>query len=568
MPCPPQDPNAPIYAITDGQFLVDETGGVLPQPTGRQALLGVSSATLLQAQADAVANLITQVQATEANQSMAASAAAMDASSPPMPGDGSGGGDSGTNSFTPEGSGYTLNPGTNLWVAQVGVTSGCLVAVVSNSNPDILYEVQGCSDLGAGNWTSCGFVDGSELTNWTAMSVPVTNQGNMFFRIRSWEDSTDSGIPDWWWFQYFGQITNVDENASAAGDGYSNWDKFQMGLNPTNYYNPNAPTNFFGCLDMTGTNVVLEWSPSPGPVVYYLVQRGIRNTSTGKYDYSQLVVSSNAVYFKDTGAISNNNAWNNIYRLQAVYPGNSLTATDSWEAWRAEYDYTYPPYGAPVPNEVYAYELTNGTDVFLSWTPSLYAPTGYMVGYYSDAFYSLAVVGANTTSLVVVGGVTNSTYGVIAAFPGGGVSCPAMAAINTSPPPPTGLSATVDSTGTNIWLSWTPPQGVTVSNYIILRGVYDTTTSSYVYTQIGQVDATTTMFEDVGAITSGSYNYVYQVIALYPDGSTSPVDGMAFSGTIQRSTVQYNLYLTAYLVRNGTGRWQVMFSGYPTNSAQ
>jgi hypothetical protein len=67
-PCPPLDLSAPIYQIADGQFLVGETGGVLPQPTGRQALLGVSSATLLQAQADAVVNLITQVQTAAANQ--------------------------------------------------------------------------------------------------------------------------------------------------------------------------------------------------------------------------------------------------------------------------------------------------------------------------------------------------------------------------------------------------------------------------------------------------------------------------------------------------------------------
>ena len=62
---------------------------------------------------------------------------AMDA---PMPDDGS---DDGTNSYTFNASSFTLpDYGTNLWIAQVGISSGSLVGIVSNSQPDISYEIQ------------------------------------------------------------------------------------------------------------------------------------------------------------------------------------------------------------------------------------------------------------------------------------------------------------------------------------------------------------------------------------------------------------------------------------------
>ena len=170
--------------------------------------------------------------------------------------DDSGTNGSGTNSYSY--SSYTaIDYGTNLWIAQVALSVGNLVGIVTNSEADVLYEIQATTNLAQlaqSGWSSEGFVYGSELTNWTAMAVAQANRPILFLRIRSWMDNTGTGIPDWWWLTYFGQTTNVDEYASAAGDGYDNLDKFEMELNPTNYYNPNAPGGFFGYLDPSGTN--------------------------------------------------------------------------------------------------------------------------------------------------------------------------------------------------------------------------------------------------------------------------------------------------------------------------
>ena len=80
-PCPPLDPSLPIYAIADGQFLVDGTSSVqatlnTPQAAGRQATSSTSAAAL-EVQANAVVTLITRVQTAAANQQMRTMARAM-----------------------------------------------------------------------------------------------------------------------------------------------------------------------------------------------------------------------------------------------------------------------------------------------------------------------------------------------------------------------------------------------------------------------------------------------------------------------------------------------------------
>jgi len=67
----------PVFSLGAGQFLVDATGGALPQLTARQAQRGTSSSTLLQAQATMVLDLIAQVE------EMQAEAAALAAESSP-----------------------------------------------------------------------------------------------------------------------------------------------------------------------------------------------------------------------------------------------------------------------------------------------------------------------------------------------------------------------------------------------------------------------------------------------------------------------------------------------------
>ena len=216
-------------------------------------------------------------------------------------------------------------PSANLWIAQARISSGSLVGIMSNSQANITYEIQSLTDLtqaGAG-WNSEGFILGSELTNWTPMSVAQNGRTKLFLRIRSWVDSTGSGIPDWWWWQYFGQITNVDPYAlDPAEDGYDNLQKFQMGLNPTNFYSPPAPIGLYAYVDSTGTNALISWSPAQGAVTNYIIYRGIYDFGTGNYDYSQVaVVSASTTSFEDVGGYNPSSGNYYAYGVAAGYPG-------------------------------------------------------------------------------------------------------------------------------------------------------------------------------------------------------------------------------------------------------
>ena len=146
-----------------------------------------------------------------------------------------------------------------------------LPLVLTNTQPDILYEIQGSTNLLQNNWISEGFVYGSELTNWTPTSLQVNQQGNLFLKIRSWADGTGSGIPDWWWLEYFGQTTNVDAYADPAGDGWNNLEKFQNGMNPNQFYTPPAPQGVTVSYNPTNGMATVSWLPSPGAVTNYTV---------------------------------------------------------------------------------------------------------------------------------------------------------------------------------------------------------------------------------------------------------------------------------------------------------
>ena len=157
-PCPPPDSSWPVWAIADGVFLVDGTVG--SQPTLNATLaahLGVRATPeeALALQANAVVNLINMVQGTAAVQQMRAMG--MD-----VPGFGD------TGDGTPMGSPapVPIDYGTNLWLAITNITGNTVYLVVSNTLPDVQYEIQGCYDLAQQDWISrrvCLWIGTDEL---------------------------------------------------------------------------------------------------------------------------------------------------------------------------------------------------------------------------------------------------------------------------------------------------------------------------------------------------------------------------------------------------------------------
>ncbi|HEV2692653.1 MAG TPA: alpha/beta hydrolase [Verrucomicrobiae bacterium] len=252
MPCPPFDLSVPVYELADGSYLVDETGGTN------------GTIAMIERQGNAIADQIEQVDQTQFEHSMAM-AFDMDL---PTPGDG---GDDGgrtnlfSTSFTP------IDYGTNLWIAQACITNGMLTGIGTNTITDIQYEIQSRTNLVQTDWQSEGFVYGSEEANWTPLSVAQSGRTNLFIRLRSWADD-GSGLPIWWQLQYFG-TNGVDPYGDPAGDGWNNYQKFQNGWDPNQFYTPPAPYGLSVALNSGTGGAILSWLPSMGAVTNYLVTK-------------------------------------------------------------------------------------------------------------------------------------------------------------------------------------------------------------------------------------------------------------------------------------------------------
>jgi len=136
-----------------------------------------------------------------------------------------------------------------------------------------------------------------------------------------------------------------------------------------------------------------------------------------------------------------------------------------------------------------------------------------------------------------------------------------------TPPAPNNFVAVVSTNGTDILLSWNTAQG-TVANYSVVRGVYNPDTGDYSYSTIATPNSGTTSFLDAGAVQSDNdLNDYYELAAVYSGGKSSQT---TFSYVYTSApppptppTPIYNVSVNATLVRNATGRWQLVFSAIP-----
>lgn len=216
-------------------------------------------------------------QATTVTSSGSITLSAMDSSGPPSPG---GTNDVSTNSYTPHLTGTGVNYGTNLFLANASVTNGWLAALASNTVPGVSYTIQWTTNLLAPqNWQNDGTIVGSALTNWTAWSLPKGNWTNLFLRLRSENSSDGTGLPDWWEALYFGTNAVNPDALDSAGDGWTIYQKYQMGLNPNVFSTPPAPRGVTVNYNANNGTATITWSASQGNLANYTVEKTYTPTS-------------------------------------------------------------------------------------------------------------------------------------------------------------------------------------------------------------------------------------------------------------------------------------------------
>jgi len=322
LPCPPYDETLPIYQIADGQFLVDQTGGQVAV-NSRQLLRHTATLSPATAVADAVSAetesivaLVDQIQTEDDNRQLRTMALSLGMDVPSLGGDGTNGTSGG---FTANDLISTpIDHGTNLWIAQVSAAAGSLSGIGTNTLADMSYEIQSRTNLTQVDWQSEGFILGSEITNWTHLSVPQLGRTNLFIRLKSWS-ADGSGLPIWWQLQYFG-TNGVNPNAQdAASDGWTIYQKFQMGLNPNTPTTPPPPQGLSAIYNVSSGEANVSWVPSPGPVTGYTVTDSDGNTFNVSASADSLVDNISS----DTPDPWNEGNLDTTFQIQAHYGSNN-----------------------------------------------------------------------------------------------------------------------------------------------------------------------------------------------------------------------------------------------------
>ncbi|MGO8681209.1 MAG: hypothetical protein ACLQUR_04585 [Limisphaerales bacterium] len=131
-----------------------------------------------------------------------------------------------------------------------------------------------------------------------------------------------------------------------------------------------------------------------------------------------------------------------------------------------------------------------------------------------------------------------------------------------TPPTPSGLVVTQNTNQFGVTLTWNAASPPPV-NYIILRSDFNEDTLNYVVQQIGGVASNVTSFVDNEAVGGADANSFYEIEAVYPGGS-SRLSAQAYINSTPPAALNYSP-ATAQLVRNATGRWQLMFSSLPAS---
>jgi len=324
LPCPPVDTTLPIYAVADGQFLVDATGGSQPplaSPQATRLMASTTSAAVLQAQAGAIADLITQIQTTTANAQVRTLARAMGINdlSP-------GGGDDSGQDYTPASGGVTIDTNA-LWLEITNVSNGCSYLNLHNATNQV-YAIWSTINLTMpfSAWQVETEVWPTD-TNCMPFTLLTQNRQNLFLRAEDWTGVTENGntTPDWWFWLYFGTTALLDNDLDSQGNSFL-YD-YQLGLDPNIISFTFSFTNQFA----NASDVPLQLSVTAGIPSYFAVLVDDTNAADATWlAYNSSNIIANLGYTQ---------GWHQVYVGLRGLPPN---AYQTWQNTRLKLDSSPP----------------------------------------------------------------------------------------------------------------------------------------------------------------------------------------------------------------------------------
>ncbi len=369
LPFLPPGPDFPIYQMSDGIFLVDETGGQVATNENNSTI-----ESALAAQADAVVSLINQVQDAQVAQlsSDLAMAFGLDAGMDLMMADSF----SMASSYDPAG----------LWLEITNVANGWSYCNLHNGT-NFVYAILSKTNLTDATWNvETELFPTGDQTNVMPFAVQNFDRQTLFLRALDWTGVTENGntTPDWWLWQYFGTTALSDTNLDSQGNTLLS--DYQNGTDPNVLQFSIEVTNNY----VTSMNVPVSLNVFAGVPSYVAVSVDDPNYSADATwtDY----VSSNLNV--NLGMAS---GWHDVWiGLRGHADGTNAAA---WQYERLKLNYTSP-----------LLIITN--PVMTAGVATVSVPLVQINGYSPSALANVTYDLSNAVGVVTgqSGGITDQTY--------------------------------------------------------------------------------------------------------------------------------------------------------------
>ncbi len=316
---PSQYWNCTVWNIAGDIYLVDASGGQLPRAPrllSRQSMTtsAQSVQSVVEAQGNAVADLIDRVQESEFERTMAV-AFGLDMSMA-----------DGANNYSADFAAYSFDTNA-LWLEITNVSNRFSYYNLHNAT-NLVYEILTTTNL------LTPFAPELELwpsdPNCQPFNLQNTGRQYLFVRAKDWSgvDSDGDGVPDWWSWKYFGTVNLTDTNLDYSGNGYTFGQDYSNNVTPTvfKYTGLEVPNNY---VSSSQPAVQLDVNGTPYYVATLIDDGNFSNAVWNTYSGSTVTVN-----------LGSAQGWHEVWiglRGHADETGNAV-----WQRKRLKFDSTPP----------------------------------------------------------------------------------------------------------------------------------------------------------------------------------------------------------------------------------